>query len=60
VDRGRLAGAVRAEEAVDLAGLDRQLDAVDRARSLLELLDEALDLDAVVSWFGHLVRIPDG
>jgi hypothetical protein len=46
-DRGGLAGAVRAEEAVDLAGLDAQVDAVDGARPVLELADEALDLDPV-------------
>ena len=32
LDRGRLAGAVLAEQAVHLAGLDRERDAVDRAR----------------------------
>ena len=42
---GRLAGAVRAEEAVDLARADREVDAVDGARALLELADEPLDLD---------------
>ena len=46
---GRLAGAVGAQEAVDLAGLHAQVDAVDGARPVLELADEALDLDAVVS-----------
>ena len=34
--RRRLAGAVRAEEAVDLAGLDGEVDPVDRARALRE------------------------
>ena len=52
VDGGRLAGAVGAQEAVDLAGLDLEVDAVDRPRALLELADEGLDLDSV------LVRIP--
>jgi hypothetical protein len=42
----RLAGAVRAEEAVDLARRDLEVDAVDRARALLELADEALDLSS--------------
>ena len=41
----RLAGAVGAEEAVDLAGVDVEVDPVDGPRALLELLDEALDLD---------------
>ena len=43
----RLAGAVGAEEAVDLAGLDLEVDAVDGADAALELADEAVDLDAV-------------
>ena len=47
--RRRLAGAVRPEEAVDLARLDAEVDPVDRARALLELADEALDDDAVVA-----------
>src|SRR5262249_48410762 len=42
----RLAGAVRPEEAVDLAGLDTQVDPVDGA-NILELTDQALDLDPV-------------
>jgi hypothetical protein len=45
-DRGRLAGAVGAEEAVDLARLDPQVDAVDGARTFLELTDEADGFDA--------------
>ena len=45
----RLAGAVGAEEAVDLAGLDAQVDAVDGARPVLELADEAFDLDPVLA-----------
>ncbi len=43
-DRGGLAGAVRAEEAVDLARLDPQVYAVNGPRALLELPDEVLDL----------------
>jgi len=43
--RGRLACSIRAEEAVDLARDDREVDAVDRARALLELPDEVLGLD---------------
>ena len=50
-----LPGAVRAEEAVDLAGRDVQVDPVDRAH-VLELADEALDLDAVL--VGHISRLP--
>jgi hypothetical protein len=34
-----LPGAVRAEEAVDLAGWTDEVDSVDRARALLELPD---------------------
>jgi hypothetical protein len=49
VDGGRLAGAVRAEEAVDLTGSDREIDPVDGARALLELANQALDLDPVVA-----------
>ena len=45
---GRLAGAVRPEKSVDLAGLDAEVDAVHRADAALELADEAVDLDAVV------------
>ena len=45
VDGRGLARAVRAEEAVHLAGLHAQVDAVDRARALLELPDEVRRLD---------------
>ena len=48
VDRRRLACAVRAEKAVDLAGLHLEVDPVDRPRALLELADEAFDFDSVV------------
>ena len=41
----RLAGAVGAEEAVDLARGHCEVDRVDRARALLELADELLGLD---------------
>ena len=44
----RLAGAVRAEEAVDLAGGDVQVDAVDGARALLELPDQPPGLDCAL------------
>ena len=47
-DGRRLACAVGAEEAVDLAGVDVEIDGVDRPRPLLELADEPLDLDRVV------------
>jgi hypothetical protein len=56
VDGGRLAGAVGAEEAVDLTGLDSQVDAGDRSRTVLELAFEALDLDAVVWLHGGILR----
>ncbi len=45
---GRLAGAVGPEEAVDLARLDAQVDAVDRPHAALELADEPFDLDPVL------------
>ena len=51
--RGRLAGAVGAEEAVDLARLDPQVDPVDRPRPVLELAHEPLDLDALASIGNH-------
>jgi hypothetical protein len=41
----RLAGAVGAKEAVDLARGHREVDRVDRARAFLELPDELLGLD---------------
>ena len=44
VDGRRLAGAVRAEEAVDLARLDQEVDAVD-GEDVLEPAHEAFDLD---------------
>src|SRR5438067_905814 len=47
VDRGGLAGAVRSQEPVDLARRDLQVDPVHGAGPLLELPDEALDLDAL-------------
>ena len=48
--RGRLAGAVGAEQAEDGAGLDLEVEAVERAR-LAEALDEALGADR-----GHVAR----
>src|SRR5262249_19321913 len=44
-DGSRLPGPIRAEEPVDLAGRDGEVDAVDGARTLLELADQALRLD---------------
>ena len=52
----RLAGAVRAEEAVDLAGRDGEVDPVDRAH-VLELADEPLDLDPVVRLRCHVAML---
>ena len=46
VDGRGLPGPVRAQEAVDLAGLDHDVDAVDGAGALLVLADETADLDA--------------
>jgi hypothetical protein len=54
VHGGRLAGAVRAEEAVDLAGRDRQVDPVDRADPALELANQPFRLDPVV----HALNLP--
>jgi hypothetical protein len=48
VHGGGLAGAVRAEETVDLAGGHSELDAVDGADAALELAREAARLDAVL------------
>jgi hypothetical protein len=50
VNRGRFAGTVGTEEAVDLAGADFQIDAVDGTHSALEFADEAADLDSVRGW----------
>src|SRR3989440_640465 len=50
VHRRRLARAVRAEKAVDLAGRDGEVDPVDSARALLEDADQALRFDRVL---GH-------
>src|SRR6185436_1899238 len=47
VDGRRLPRAVRTEEAVDLARLDREVDSVDRAGPFLVLADEPANLDPV-------------
>jgi DNA-binding MarR family transcriptional regulator len=47
VNGRRLAGAVRSEEAVDLAGPDLEVDAVDGADAALELADESMSFDSV-------------
>jgi hypothetical protein len=44
--RGRLARAVRLQEAVDLAGRDPQVDLIDRA-DLAEVTDQCLGADRV-------------
>ena len=54
VDGGRLAGAVGPQEAVDLAGLDLEVDAVDRPWALLEFTNEALHLDPVLVRIRHI------
>jgi hypothetical protein len=51
--RGRLAGAIGTEESVDLAGLDPQVDAVDRPRPVLELANERFDFDALLPLCCH-------
>ena len=53
--RRRLAGAVGAEKAVDLAGRHRQVDAVDGARALAELAHQVLHLDR--GWLRHLGQL---
>src|SRR5712691_9220968 len=58
VDGGRLSRAVRAKEPVDLTGIDLKVDAVDRTRTLLELADEPVRLDAVVAGVLHPLRLP--
>jgi len=50
---GGLAGAVRPEEAVDLAGGDPEVDAVDGAGAVLELADESLGVDSVACFRHH-------
>jgi hypothetical protein len=53
----RLAGAVGAEEAVDLTLANLEVDAVDRAGPVLELADERFDLDAAAAWgLGHSLQ----
>jgi hypothetical protein len=54
MDRGRLAGPVRAEEAVDLTRGDAEIDPVDRAWALAELPDQALGFNAVISDIFHI------
>ena len=53
VDGGGLPGAVRTEEAVDLTRIDMQLDAVDGTRTLLELANELVRLNAVLAGGVH-------
>src|SRR5829696_6767166 len=55
MNRGGLAGAVRPEEAVDLAGLHAQVDSVNRARPLLELAYQLLRFDRGA---GHTPSLP--
>src|SRR6185436_19157490 len=57
VDGGRLAGAVGAEEAVDLPGRHLEVDAVDGVDVAFEGPDEALDDDATMV-DGHRPRVP--
>jgi hypothetical protein len=51
--RRGLAGPVRAEEPVDLALGDLEVEAVDGADAALELADEPADLDGGGAWGGH-------
>jgi hypothetical protein len=50
--RRRLAGPVGAEEAMDLAGLDPQVDAVDGPYPALELADEPVALYPILHRIG--------
>ena len=52
-ERGRLAGAVRADQAVERAGGDRQVDALDRAR-VAEALRDAADDERIAARDGGL------
>src|SRR3954471_1735117 len=54
-DRGRLAGAVRAEKSMDLALGHRQIEGVQRARGA-EGLDEVVDLDGRHASSVHLIQ----
>ena len=45
----RLASAVRAEEAIDLTRVDRQVDPVNGTRALLELPYQVIGLDRVLA-----------
>ena len=45
LDRGRLAGAIRAEEAEDLARLDAERQSLDRHSPTRELLAQIMGLD---------------
>src|ERR1700693_2592456 len=49
VNRRRLAGAVQAQEAVDLPWRDSEVDRVDGARAVLELPDELGCLNCVIA-----------
>jgi hypothetical protein len=49
VHRGRLPRAIRAEEAVDLPGIDMEVDAVDGARTVLEDADQLVGFDRVLA-----------
>jgi hypothetical protein len=53
VHRCRLAGAVRAEEAVDLAGSDVEVDPVDGPRPLLEDADKPARFDSMTFVHGR-------
>ena|GEM_PF-6267924 len=58
-DQGGLAGAVGAEKAVDLSGVDREVEVVDGAdggAGGAEVADEGGDLDGASSWCCPLPR----
>jgi len=56
VDERGLAGAVRAEQPEELAALDRQADAVERAQAAIALLD--LPDFYCVQWVGSRLCTP--
>ena len=58
--RRRLPGAVRPQEAVDLAGRDLQVDPVDGPRAVLEFADQTLNLDARGGSLRHVSSVRGG
>ena len=55
LDRGRFAGAVRAEQAEDFAAMDRQIEGLQRP-NLLPAPKIAIDLREISGFDDHIVR----